>query len=196
MCAPVRRLAPRYQTRQPDHHGRRAGQADRLRHRPHRKCRSDDGQCADRHAGLHGTRAIHRRRRGPPLRPLRLRRAAVPAADRPQAVRRRRRVGDVQGDERRPRVAQPDHRWCSRRWLRRCHPTCIGARSSQSFCVGGRVSSRLVAAARSKHWYTARQSPTCPRWCCESRLRQRGRPVRGSAPSLSTRHRAAVRPGA
>ena len=105
-------------------------------------------QLADRHARLHGARAVQRRRDRPARRPLCVRRTAVPAADRAQAVRRRRGIGDVQGDEPRSGAAEPGRGRDAGRRLRRDHRAGPRARPSARFAVAAEFRRALATPAR------------------------------------------------
>ena len=101
------------------------GEDRRFRHRAHREQLDDAGRHLAGHAGLHVARAVHGPGGGCAHRHLFVRRAALPAADRRAAVRRR-HVGDhAQGAEHRAagavaavgdRPAVVRRRWCAARW--------------------------------------------------------------------------------
>ena len=73
------------------------GEDRRFRHRPAREFLDDPCRHHDRHAGLHGARAIARRGRRPARRHLGRGRGALPAADRGEALRRRHHLDHAEG---------------------------------------------------------------------------------------------------
>ena len=112
---------PRHQAVQ--HHDRpaRAGDPDRLRHRPADRRRLADPDRPDgRHAGLHGAGGGAGRRGGRPRRRLRAGRGAVPDADRAGAVPRRRPRWRcfTPTSTRRPRRRARSSRASRRAWIR------------------------------------------------------------------------------
>ncbi|CAH0263122.1 hypothetical protein ROS9278_03452 [Roseomonas sp. CECT 9278] len=197
LFAPARRGAPGHQARQHHDDDRRPGEDRRFRHRPAREFVDDAGRHADRHAVLHGARAVPRRTGRPARRHLVLRRHAVPAADRGEAVRGRLLGRDAQGAAHRTAAAIPavGHHAA---WLRRSDRARAGQAAGRPVPLRRRIRRRHprrgpCARRRGRTCRAARAAGPERRRDHGRRAARRRRhhesPSRGSAPRPGDAHR-------